>query len=173
LKLWIAGEKTWNKNIEKERVKAKTMKCEFFGVRKVYEDNPGAMLLDAWGEPMWKQDAGRRLNCRSEYTKRCVTNLVDHMITESKKNYAGTDMEGCFLMVHDALSAWNEAEAQEYIKTRYPGFENRFIKPVGATCARTIYKDKPPGNSPGNAPGLDSLRFEDLEYAMCFNCALA
>jgi hypothetical protein len=50
-------------------------------------------------------------------------------------------MKGCFLMFHDSLSAWNEAEAQECIKTRYPGFENLFIKPVGNTCAGSICKD--------------------------------
>jgi hypothetical protein len=31
----------------------------------------------------------------------------------------------------------------------------------------------PPGNSPENARGLESFGFADLEYAMCFNCALA
>jgi hypothetical protein len=41
----------------------------------------------------------------------------------------------------------------------------------GTAC--TIYKDKPPGNSPENARGLGSFGFADLEYAMCFNCALA
>jgi hypothetical protein len=78
-----------------------------------------------------------------------------------------------FLIFHDALSQWNQKEAQLHIKTRYPGFENRFIKPVGTTCAGTIYNDMPPGNSPENARGLDSFGFADLEYAMCFNCALA
>ena len=62
-------------------------------------------------------------------------------------------------MFHDALSQWNQKEAQLHIKTRYPGFENRFIKPVGTTCAGTIYKDKPPGNSPEDAKGLDSFGF--------------
>ena len=76
-------------------------------------------------------------------------------------------------MFHDALAQWNEDEAQLYIKTRYPGFENRFIKPVGTTCAGTIYHDIVPGNSSENAWGLDSFGFADLEYVMCFNCALA
>ena len=31
----------------------------------------------------------------------------------------------------------------------------------------------PPGISPENARGLGSFGFADLEYAMCFNCALA
>jgi len=82
-------------------------------------------------------------------------------------------MEGHFLMFHAALAQWNEDEAQLYIKNRYPGFENCFIKPVGTTCASTIYHDMVPGNSPKNARGLDSFSFADLEYAMCFNCALA
>jgi hypothetical protein len=41
----------------------------------------------------------------------------------------------------------------------------------GAACA--IDKDKPLGNSPENARGLDSFGFAGLEYAMRFNCALA
>ena len=49
-----------------------------------------------------------------------MTDLIDHMITESKKIYAGTDIEDRFLMFHDALSQWNEAEALLYIKTRHP-----------------------------------------------------
>ena len=44
---------------------------------------------------------------------------------------------------------------------------------IAAGGAGTIYKDKPPGNSPENARGLDSYGFADLEYAMCFNCALS
>jgi hypothetical protein len=44
---------------------------------------------------------------------------------------------------------------------------------VGTTCSGTIYKGKLPGNSPENARGLDSFGFAGLEYAMCFNCALA
>ena len=102
-----------------------------------------------------------------------MTDLIDHMITESKKIYAGTDIEDRFLMFYDALSQWNEAEALLYIKTRHPGFVNRFIKPVGTTCAGTIYHDRIPGNWPENARGLDSFGSADLEYAMCFNCALA
>jgi hypothetical protein len=77
------------------------------------------------------------------------------------------------MMFHDALAQWNEGETQAYLEEKYPGFTSRFIKPVGKTCAGTIYKDKPPGNSPENARGLDSYGFADLEYAMCFNCALS
>jgi hypothetical protein len=44
---------------------------------------------------------------------------------------------------------------------------------VGTACDGTIYKNKTPGNSPENAQGLGSFGFADLEYAMCFNFALA
>ena len=52
--------KTWNEEIEKERVNAKAMKRKFSGVGLGYEDQPGAMLLGVWGEPMWNQDAESR-----------------------------------------------------------------------------------------------------------------
>ena len=61
----IVEVKTWNEEIEKKRVNAEAMKRKFGGVGLGYEDQPGAMLLDVWGEPMWKHDAGRWLNRRS------------------------------------------------------------------------------------------------------------
>lgn len=82
-------------------------------------------------------------------------------------------MEGKFVMFHNALAQWNEKESQEYTGEKYPGFTSRFIKPAGRTCAGTIYKDRPPRNSPENARGLDSCGFADLEYAVCINCALS
>ena len=125
-------------------------------------------------QPAWKDAVKHRLWTRTEpKAVRCVTDLIDHMITESVKLYKGTDMENKFMMFHDALAAWNEHAVQQYIKDKYPGFERRFITPVGKTCAGTIYKSKAPGNSPENARGLDSFGFADLEYAMCFNCALS
>ena len=125
------------------------------------------------GELKWKEAVRHILLARSGNAKRCVTDLIDHMITESKNLYKGTDMEGNFVMFHDALAQLNEKEAQEYIEEKHPGFTGRFIKPVGTTCAGTIYKNMPPGNSPENARGLDSYGFADLEYAMCFNSALS
>ena len=94
-------------------------------------------------------------------------------MTTGSKYLRGTDMKEWLLVFRDAFALWNEDGAQLYIKTRYPGFESRFIKPVGTTCAGTIYRDMVPGNSPRNARGLDSFGFAELEYAMCFSCPLA
>jgi hypothetical protein len=77
--------RSWKEEIENECVKAKAMKRKFGGVGLGYEDQPGAMELGAWGEPMWMQAAGQWLNTRLEDAKVCVTDLIDNMITESKK----------------------------------------------------------------------------------------
>ena len=170
---WVIGIKEWILEFEKERVRVIPLPRKCGGVGRGYEDVAGAMEIGASGEPKWREEVKRVIMTRSNNAKRCVTDLIDHMITESKNLYKGTDMENKFVMFHDALAQWNEKEAQEYIEQNYPGFTGRFIKPVGTTCAGTIYKDKPPGNSPENARGLDSYGFADLEYAMCFNCALS
>ena len=66
-----------------------------------------------------------------------------------------------------------DKDTQDYIKRVYPGMENRFVKPVGATCAGTRYAGSPPGNSPEHARALDAYGFSDLKYAMSFNATLA
>ena len=77
------------------------------------------------------------------------------------------------MMYHDALSLWMDKDTQDYIKRVYPGMENRFVKPVGATCAGTRYAGSPPGNSPEHARAFDAYGFSDLKYAMSFNATLA
>jgi len=133
------------------------------------------MQLGAWEEPMWKQDARQWLNHRSEDAKVCVTDQIDHMTAESEKIYAGTDMEGRFLMFHDALAQWNEDEAQLYIKNRYPGFENRFIKPVGTKCASTIYHDMVPRQLAREFPGprLVRLRGPRIHHVLQLRAGMA
>ena len=108
----LVGVKSWKGGLEKKHVKAKAMKRKFGGVGLGFEDQTGAMQLGAWGDPMWKRDAGQWLDRRSEDAKVCVTDLIDPMTTECKKMYAGTDMEGRFLVFHDPLALWNEDEAQ-------------------------------------------------------------
>ena len=43
------GVKSWKEELEKERVKAKAIKRKFCCVGLGYEEQPGAMQLDAWG----------------------------------------------------------------------------------------------------------------------------
>jgi len=62
------GGQVVEEGFEKERVKAKAMKRKFRCVGLGYEDQPGAMQLDAWGlgESMWKQHVEQWLKQRSE-----------------------------------------------------------------------------------------------------------
>lgn len=66
-----------------------------------------------------------------------------------------------------------DKDTQEYIKRVHSGIEDRFVKPVGTTCAGTRYERSPPGNSPEHARGLDAYGFSDLKYAMSFNASLS
>jgi hypothetical protein len=95
------------------------------------------------------------------------------MILKTQKLIKGADMEDRCMLFSDALALWNGSETKAYLEVKYPGWAARFIKPVCTTYTGTIYKDKPPGNSPENARGLDLYGFADLEYAMCLNCALS
>ena len=45
----------------------------------------------------------------------CVTELMDHVVAESTKAYAGTPRANDFRIFHDGLSAWWEALAQEHM----------------------------------------------------------
>ena len=53
--------------------------------------------------------------CRVTRRGVCVTDLIDHMITESKVLHKGTDMEGKFAVFHDEPAQWNERGAQGHI----------------------------------------------------------
>ena len=52
----------------------------------------GAMLMGASGELKWKEAVRHVLLTRSGNTKRCVTDLIDHMITESKNLLANFEV---------------------------------------------------------------------------------
>ena len=76
----------------------------------------GAMEIGASGEPKWREEVKRVIMTRSKDAKSCVTDLIDHMITESKELYKGTDMKEKLAMFHDALAQWNGKEAQTFIR---------------------------------------------------------
>ena len=156
------------------------MPRKFGGKGKGYEDAPGAgaiqqgtgnPLLD--GKPLWHTKIHKVLTTRSQSACRCVTELIDHMVIESKKAYVGTDREGDFLIYHDALSVFTETEAQAYLASQYPDMAGRFIASVGTTNQGTSYHGRCVGDSPELCRGLDSHGFADLDYAVSFCCSLA
>ena len=43
--------------------------------------------------------------------------MMRHVVEASKKIYEGTQYQNSFMIFHDALSAWWEKEAQEFLRT--------------------------------------------------------
>jgi hypothetical protein len=84
--------------------------------------------------------------------------LIDHAIDESTRMFAGTKRaHDDFMMYHDALTAWWEKEAIDYIASR--GFAGRFISSLSPTNDSTRYALKMVGDSPEICRGLDSHGF--------------
>ena len=100
-----------------------------------------------------------------------ATQMMKHIVDESKKVYAGTPMEDTFVIFHDGLSAWWEGEAQDCLETL--GFRHRQLCCVGGTNADNArYHWKVVGDSPELCRGLDSHGFADLTAAMTYHCAM-
>jgi hypothetical protein len=115
----------------------------------------------------WRQEVVKVVN-KSQH-KRCVTDLMDHIVAESTKIYAGTDMEDKFLIFHDGLTQWWEVQAQAYLDAK--GFKNRQLCCIGDTNIGTRYYQKVVGDSPELCRALDSFGFADL--MRCVNTHVA
>jgi len=99
-----------------------------------------------------------------------IKELIDHMISESKKLYTGTKSENTFLIFHDALSAYFEKGAQEYIKSL--GFKDRLVRCYGNTNSDIKrYQHKLVGDSPELCP-LDAHLFSDYKRSVAMHCSL-
>jgi curved DNA-binding protein CbpA len=93
-----------------------------------------------------------------------VQRLVDHIIAEGDKAYAGTPYAGSWVIGHDALSQFTEKGAQEYLARRGFG-PGRLLGPQGSTNEGTRYERRSVGDSPELMP-LDSNLFSDLVYGV-------
>jgi hypothetical protein len=109
-----------------------------------------------------------------EVSKKYVSaaKLIDHMIAETTKVYAGTDMEDEFMIYHDHLTILWTKEGREYIEGL--GFKDRFITITGSNNARVHarYHDCVVGDSPEMNRGTDSFGFFDLEVSIEFHITL-
>lgn len=137
------------------------------------KENPYAAkfgtTIDEWGEEDWKKEI-RKSPTFSGVT--CISELLKHIVIESKKFYANTEFESTYRFYHDALSqltcpctvAWMKA-------TKVPGEEatiyDRWIKPeyglndeIGA-----CWSGRPVGNSPELMP-LDNSLNQDLHESV-------
>jgi hypothetical protein len=157
--------KDFKKHLEHERLdklaqgKIKTPKGKDSVWKGGYEQRYG----DRWRE---------KLEENVKKTKASVKDLIDHIIEESVKVYAGTPMEHCFLIYHDHLKILWSAEGVAYLKEI--GWYGRFLKIEGSNNGRIAphYRYCVVGDSPELARALDSFGFADLETAIAFHAAL-
>ena len=103
----------------------------------------------------------------------CITELIDHAITQSDAIYAGTEWELTYMLFHDGLTAWWEPEAQAYLASR--GFAHRQLRcldPTNASGPAKRYRNKLPGDSPEMARALDSYGFAHLSRSLKLHTSL-
>mmetsp|Transcript_18727 Transcript_18727/g.59328 ORF Transcript_18727/g.59328 Transcript_18727/m.59328 type:complete len:610 (+) Transcript_18727:209-2038(+) len=92
----------------------------------------------------------------------CVTRLIDHIVAEMDKAFAGTPYANTYVIAHDALSQFTEFGAQEYLRSKGFG-PDRLLGPRDGTNVGTRYENRQVGDSPELMP-LDSNLFSDLMY---------
>jgi len=89
--------------IEKERKKLIDMPRLFGGIGKGYEDMANGTTIGTSGKPLWQEKIKEVIETRSNRPVRCITDLVNHMITECKIIFEKTPHAEDFMMYHDAL----------------------------------------------------------------------
>ena len=102
----------------------------------------------------------------------CISDLMDHVVSESKAVYAGTDKVDSFLIFHDGLAIWWSKSAQNYLSETH-NFRHRQWRCEDPTNEDSrYYKHKVVGDSPEFCRGLDSHGFADLKQSTVFHSAL-
>ncbi len=97
----------------------------------------------------------------------CVTDLVKHIVKQTKKCYQNTEHSSTYMFYHDALSLMTANLCVGWMKQRkIPGEEmvvyNRWIKPeLGLINHISKFGGRPPGNSPELMP-LDTSLNQDI-----------
>ena len=93
----------------------------------------------------------------------CVSDLIEHMVIETKKVFKGTTHEDTCLFYHDALSLMTAKETRKWMKEK--GHDKMWILPEFDLFCRdpdlSRYLNRPPGNSP-ELCNLDSCLNEDV-----------
>ena len=131
-------------------------------------DGPGAELLAPREEWKWQV---RSVLGRGNSPVVCVTDMMDHIISEGDKFYKGTEFENTWIIGHDHLSQWWSKESLAYLHSR--GFdEQRYLCCEGETNkGNRHYEGSLVGNRPELMP-LDSHLNADHERGMKHHIAL-
>ena len=85
----------------------------------------------------------------------CITDLIEHMCTETAAAYKGTKFEDSWFFYHDALSQLTCKRTREWMQEK--DLFKRWLLPVGECNVGTVYFGRPVGNTP---------------EVMCWDCSL-
>jgi len=131
-------------------------------------DGPGADLLAPREEWKWQV---RNVLGRGNSPVVCVTDMMDHIMSEGDKFFKGTKYEKTWVIGHDHLSQWWSAASLDYLHSR--GFDNsRYLCAQGSTNAdNRYYKGSLVGCRPELMP-LDSHLNADHETGMLHHVGL-
>ncbi|KAJ1421305.1 hypothetical protein B484DRAFT_465573 [Ochromonadaceae sp. CCMP2298] len=131
---FVIGIKKWNEKKKAEELRVLPKKGAWtndptYGYRQRYGVN-------------WEQELEAVLGRKGEHgmPKVCITSLIDHVISESKRMYAGTPYADSFIIFHNGLSQWWEKEAQDYIRAL--SFGDRQLRYYGDTNKGNRYHGK-------------------------------
>ncbi|KAJ1419701.1 hypothetical protein B484DRAFT_400097, partial [Ochromonadaceae sp. CCMP2298] len=161
---WVVGMKGWKLAQTAELARVLPLGKQWGQVGYGYKDRYG----DDWEKMV---NAVLTRGNQTRHALVCVTDLIDHVIAESTRMYAGSAHANDFIIFHDGLSQWWEAEAQQYIRSK--GFGDRQLRCTGTTNAGNRYAGKVCGDSPEICRGLDAHGFADLKLSMAYHTSLS
>ena len=113
-----------------------------------------------YGAAMWESKVRAELRTAGHV---CITELVEHMITQSAAVMKGTAHEDDWVFYHDALTQMTDRACISWMKEK--GYYKRWVLPLKDLNAGTVYDGRPVGNSP-EMMCLDCSLFKDVADAV-------
>lgn len=99
---------------------------------------------------------------------KCITTLVEHILTDSARLFKGTEFENTWKFYHDALSLMTSKSTIQWTKNN--NYLKRWVLPLGINKG-TVYFGRVIGNSP-ELMLMDNSLNKDLDDEVCYHIAL-
>ena len=149
----VVGVRTYQQIRRQEYERVKQLKGVWGAQGKGYKERFG---------DKWLEELDKTISTRSKGRTVCVTQLMKFTIDETERLFADSPLKDYVMIFHDALSAWNEKGAQDYLLLR--GWAHRFFRCINPTNEGTRYEGTLTGNRAAMCRGLDAFGFSHLEY---------
>ena len=93
----------------------------------------------------------------------CITELIEHMINETREIMVGTPHEHDWMFYHDALTQLTDKRTKDWMVSQ--GYMRRWLLPIHPCNAGTVYAGRPVGNTPEVMP-WDCCLNQDVHVAV-------